>query len=86
MLDSQRSHDTEIDMMALLRQRVDGILLATTGGYKWSAENAAARRRSPRVRRSTTRFNLLDFAGLFSGTGTAIEPRRSYALRLTSTC
>jgi len=71
-------------MMALLRQRVDGILLATTGGYKWSAENAAARRRSPRVRRSTTRFNLLDFAGLFSGT--AIEPRRSYALRLTSTC
>src|SRR5260370_26445332 len=29
------------------------------------------------------RFNLLDFAGLFSGT--AIEPPRSYALRLTNT-
>jgi len=34
--DSQRSYDTEIDMMALLRQRVDGILLVTTGGYKAS--------------------------------------------------
>jgi hypothetical protein len=29
------------------------------------------------------RFNLLDFAGLFAGT--AIEPPRNYALRLTNT-
>jgi hypothetical protein len=29
VLDSQRSHATEIDMIALLRQRVDGILLVT---------------------------------------------------------
>jgi DNA-binding LacI/PurR family transcriptional regulator len=49
VLDSQRSHDTEIAMMALLRQRVDGILLVTTGGYKWSAENAAAIASGPPV-------------------------------------
>ena len=49
VLDSQRSHDTEIDMMALLRPRVDGILLVTTGGYKWSAENAAAIASGPPV-------------------------------------
>jgi LacI family transcriptional regulator len=41
VLDSQRSHDLEIEMMALLRQRVDGILLVTAGDYRWSAENAA---------------------------------------------
>lgn len=42
VLDSQRSHDLEVDMMALLRQRVDGILLITAGYHKWSAETAAA--------------------------------------------
>jgi DNA-binding LacI/PurR family transcriptional regulator len=41
VLDSQRSHELELDMMALLRQRVDGILLVTAGDYKWSAESAA---------------------------------------------
>jgi DNA-binding LacI/PurR family transcriptional regulator len=40
VLDSQRSHDLEVEMMALLRQRVDGILFVTAGDYKWSAENA----------------------------------------------
>lgn len=42
VLDSQRSHDLEVDMIALLRQRVDGILLVTAGDHKWSAESAAA--------------------------------------------
>src|ERR1700730_10395129 len=42
VLDSQRSHVIEIDMMALLRQRVDGLLLLTTGDSRWSGENAAA--------------------------------------------
>jgi DNA-binding LacI/PurR family transcriptional regulator len=32
VLDSQLSHDLEIDMMALLRQRVDGILPGITSG------------------------------------------------------
>ena len=41
MLDLQRSHDLEIEMMALLRQRVDGILLVTAGDYRWLPENAA---------------------------------------------
>jgi DNA-binding LacI/PurR family transcriptional regulator len=41
VLDSQRSHDLEIDMMTLLRQRVDGILLVTSGDHRWSAESAA---------------------------------------------
>jgi DNA-binding LacI/PurR family transcriptional regulator len=36
-------------MMALLRQRVDGILLVTTAGYNWSAENAAAIASGPPV-------------------------------------
>src|ERR1700722_7698199 len=41
VLDSQGSHELEVDMMALLRQRVDGILLVTAGAYKWSAETVA---------------------------------------------
>jgi len=49
VLDSQRSHDLEIDMMALLRQRVDGILLITAGDYRWSAESAAAIAAGPPV-------------------------------------
>jgi DNA-binding LacI/PurR family transcriptional regulator len=49
VLDSQRSHDLEIDMMALLRQRVDGILLVTSGDHKWSAESAAAIASGPPV-------------------------------------
>src|SRR6202451_3608039 len=36
VLDSQRSHDLEIEMMALLRQRVDGILLVIAVDYRWS--------------------------------------------------
>lgn len=39
VLDSQGSHELEIDMMALLRQRVDGILLVTAGDYKWSQQS-----------------------------------------------
>jgi DNA-binding LacI/PurR family transcriptional regulator len=49
VLDSQRSHELEIDMMALLRQRVDGILLVTAGDYKWSPESAAAIASGPPV-------------------------------------
>lgn len=41
VLDSQGSHELEADMMALLRQRVDGILLVTAGDGKWSAQRAA---------------------------------------------
>jgi DNA-binding LacI/PurR family transcriptional regulator len=49
VLDSQRSHDLEIDMLALLRQRVDGILLVTAGDDKWSAESVAAIAAGPPV-------------------------------------
>ncbi len=49
VLDSQRSHDLEIDMLGLLRQRVDGILLVTAGESKWSAERAAAIAAGPPV-------------------------------------
>jgi DNA-binding LacI/PurR family transcriptional regulator len=49
VLDSQRSHDLEVDMMALLRQRVDGILLVTAGGHKWSEDSAAAVASGPPV-------------------------------------
>ena len=41
VLDSQSSHELEVDMMALLRQRVDGILLVTAGDFKWSQESVA---------------------------------------------
>jgi DNA-binding LacI/PurR family transcriptional regulator len=37
VLDSQGSHDLEVEMMALLRQRVDGILFVTAGEDKWTA-------------------------------------------------
>jgi DNA-binding LacI/PurR family transcriptional regulator len=49
VLDSQRNHDLEIDMMAILRQRVDGILLITAGDHKWSPESAAAIAAGPPV-------------------------------------
>jgi DNA-binding LacI/PurR family transcriptional regulator len=49
LLDSQRSHDLEVDMLALLRQRVDGILLVTAGDFKWSAESVAAIASGPPV-------------------------------------
>jgi LacI family transcriptional regulator len=49
VLDSQRSHDLEVDMMALLWQRVDGILLVTAGDTQWSAESAAAIASGPPV-------------------------------------
>ena len=49
VLDSQRSHTLEVDMMALLWQRVDGILLVTAGDDKWSAESAAAIASGPPV-------------------------------------
>jgi LacI family transcriptional regulator len=49
VLDSQQSHELEIDMMALLRQRVDGILLVTAGDYKWSMESVAAIASGPPV-------------------------------------
>lgn len=39
VLDSQGSHELEVDMMALLRQRVDGILLVTAGDFKWSEQS-----------------------------------------------
>lgn len=40
VVDSQGSRELEVELLALLRQRVDGILLVTAGGYKWSVENA----------------------------------------------
>jgi LacI family transcriptional regulator len=49
VLDSQRSQDIEIDMLALLRQRVDGILLVTAGDCRWSKESAAAIASGPPV-------------------------------------
>jgi DNA-binding LacI/PurR family transcriptional regulator len=49
VLDSQRNPDLEIDMMTLLRQRVDGILLIAAGDHKWSAETAAAIASGPPV-------------------------------------
>jgi DNA-binding LacI/PurR family transcriptional regulator len=41
VLDSQSSHNLELDMIALLRRRADGILLVTAGDYKWSEESVA---------------------------------------------
>jgi LacI family transcriptional regulator len=49
VLDSQRSHELEIDMIALLRQRVDGILLVTAGDHSWSADSVAAIASGPPV-------------------------------------
>jgi len=49
VLDSQRSHELEVDMIALLRQRVDGILLVTAGDDRWSQESAAAIASGPPV-------------------------------------
>ena len=43
VLDSESNHDREIDMINLLHaQRVEGILLISAGGHKWSPETAAA--------------------------------------------
>jgi DNA-binding LacI/PurR family transcriptional regulator len=42
VLDSESNHDREIDMINLLHaQRVEGILLITAGGHKWSLETAS---------------------------------------------
>ncbi len=42
VLDSESNHARETAMMGLLRsQRVEGILLVTAGGHKWSAEESA---------------------------------------------
>jgi DNA-binding LacI/PurR family transcriptional regulator len=40
VLDSQRSNDLEVELLAVLRQRVDGILLVTAGDYNWSPKVA----------------------------------------------
>lgn len=37
VVDSQHSHELEIELLSLLRQRTDGILLVTAGDYEWSA-------------------------------------------------
>ncbi len=43
VLDSESNEEREAAMMGLLRsQRVEGVLLVTAGGRKWSAEEAAA--------------------------------------------
>jgi DNA-binding LacI/PurR family transcriptional regulator len=39
VLDSQSSVELEVELLALLRQRVDGILLVTAGDHKWTPEN-----------------------------------------------
>ena len=49
VLDSQGSHELEVDMMALLRQRVDGILLVTAGSFKWSEQSVAEIHSGPPV-------------------------------------
>jgi DNA-binding LacI/PurR family transcriptional regulator len=42
VLDSERNHSREIDMVALLHaQRVEGLLLVAAGGQKWSADSFA---------------------------------------------
>ena len=42
VLDSESSHERETAMITLLRsQRVEGILLVTSGGHKWSNEESA---------------------------------------------
>src|SRR5208282_265221 len=39
VLDSERNHDRETDMIALLHaQRVEGLLLVAAGGQKWSTD------------------------------------------------
>lgn len=37
--DSQHSHDLEIELIGLVRQRTDGILFVTAGDYEWSARD-----------------------------------------------
>jgi DNA-binding LacI/PurR family transcriptional regulator len=41
VLDSQGSHELEMDMLALMRQRADGILLVTAGDFRWSKQSVA---------------------------------------------
>ena len=36
VLDSQHSHELEVQLLGLLHQRVDGILFVTAGDYEWS--------------------------------------------------
>ncbi len=39
VVDSQSSHELEVELLTLLRQRVDGILLVTAGDYRWSSQD-----------------------------------------------
>jgi hypothetical protein len=55
---------------------------ASVGADLWKTDRFTARLQAD-AENINNRFNLLDFAGLFSGA--AIEPPRSYALRLTRT-
>ena len=55
---------------------------ASVGADLWKTDRFTARLQAD-AEHINNRFNLLDFAGLFSGP--AIEPPRSYALRLTNT-
>jgi hypothetical protein len=55
---------------------------ASVGADLWKTARFTARLQAG-AENINNRFNLLDFAGLFSGA--AIEPPRSYALRLTRT-
>jgi DNA-binding LacI/PurR family transcriptional regulator len=49
VLDSQGSHELEMDMLALMRQRADGILLVTAGDFRWSKESVAEIENGPPV-------------------------------------
>ena len=50
VLDSEHNHQRELDMMTLLRsQRVEGILLVSTGGHKGAFENSASLASGPPV-------------------------------------
>ena len=49
VLDSQGSQELELEMLALLRQRVDGILLVTAGYDEWSAASFADAKGGPPI-------------------------------------
>jgi DNA-binding LacI/PurR family transcriptional regulator len=49
VLDSQGSHEVEMDMLALMRQRADGILLVTAGDFRWSRQSVAQIESGPPV-------------------------------------
>jgi hypothetical protein len=64
------------------RAKPNPSLEASVGADLWKTDRFTARLQAD-AENINNRFNLLDFAGLFSGA--AIEPPRSYALRLTRT-